>query len=158
MYYCCAYRGDMKMLPQEKEFLELKGELEALKAENTACKEMNYRLLVLVEELNRKIDAISAESSENRSRTDAIIAETVSELKNMSSELEELTGYVENMWSATKAIWIDSLLSDVEKTIGEQTSLKSVKKPNNKSKQADNAATSGFDADFYWTKYYHELY
>jgi chromosome segregation ATPase len=70
--------------------------------------------------------------------------DVMSDISTISSDLKSLTEYVNCLWSATKALWVDSLLSDFDDSID----FEDINKKQQRSKTTK--ATSGYDDDYYW--------
>jgi uncharacterized protein YoxC len=146
-------------LPDKKDMLELKSEINSLKEENKIYAEMKDQLIKLAGDINKKCDIISEELSDTRTKMNTFIDDinsefrtvhtditeirdticlctsdfdkqlkqlsgdlehinsSISAINDIDSELKSLTEYVNCLWSATKALWIDSLISDLDDSI-----------------------------------------
>ena len=143
-------------LPDKKDMIELKSEINSLKEENKTYAEMNDQLIRLAGDINKKCDMISEELSDTRTQMNTFIDDinsefrtlhtditeirdticlrtsdfnkqlssgmdrinsSISTINDIDSELKSLTEYVNCLWSATKALWVDSLISDLDDSI-----------------------------------------
>ena len=84
------------------------------------------------------------------------------ELKEISNQLSSLSEYVNCFWSATKALWVNNFISELDDTINSEREEKPHNTVENNEKhnidEYDTSYATSFDTDFYWTHYSSDVY
>ena len=114
--------------------------------------------IVPSEELGNTINVLSVQSCSNEldKRIQQLsvdmekINSGVTTINDIDSELKSLTEFVNCLWSATKALWIDSLISDFDNSFNFETD-KIVNSERQAYKTTKNSYESGYGSDYYWS-------
>lgn len=93
-------------------------------------------------ELDKRIQQLSVDMEK--------INSGVTTINDIDSELKSLTEFVNCLWSATKALWIDSLISDFDNSFNFEAD-KIVNSERQAYKVTKNSYESGYGSDYYWS-------
>ncbi len=128
--------------------------IDALRAEITAIRDGIHFVQSNSSDTEKHIQQLSSDIER--------INSNVNTINDIDSELKSLTEYVNCLWSATKALWVNDLVSGLDDTINSEREEKpQYTVDNNEKHNVDEYVTAydtSFDTDSYWAHYSSDVY